>query len=124
MMTAARCHARLDIGDVMGSGSCWSREDLADDLVAMLTKLTDDMERFDSMVTLQRQLIDERTARQGVLDQDQLAQVNRLSLDTAEIITSARQALAQLRGFTNESGTALSTSRDDAREPAREQLPG
>jgi len=67
--------------------------DAGDNLVRILTKLTSDVERFDSMVVVQRKMLEERS-----LDDERLShQSEQLSLEAAEIITHARQALEQLR---------------------------
>jgi len=67
--------------------------DAGDNLVRILMKLTSDVERFDSMVVVQRKMLEERS-----LDDERLShQSEQLSLEAAEIITHARQALEQLR---------------------------
>ena len=67
--------------------------DAGDNLVRILAKLTSDVERFDSMVVVQRKMLEERS-----LDDERLShQSEQLSLEAAEIITHARQALEQLR---------------------------
>lgn len=69
-----------------------------EDLVGILMKLTSDVERFDSMVVLQRKMLEERAAHSDALDDDGLArQSERLQLEAAEIVADARQALDQLR---------------------------
>ncbi len=67
--------------------------DAGDNLVRILMKLTSDVERFDSMVVVQRKMLEERS-----LDDERLArQSDQLSREAAEIVTNARQALEQLR---------------------------
>jgi len=67
--------------------------DAGDNLVRILMKLTSDVERFDSMVVVQRKMLEERS-----LDDERLShQSEQLSLEAAEIITHARQTLEQLR---------------------------
>lgn len=86
-----------------------------DDLVRILMKLTSDVERFDSLVVLQRKLLQERSAHPEVLDDDQLSrQAERLNLEAAEIVAHAREALNGLRYLSNVARPHVSsaTSRD------------
>jgi hypothetical protein len=69
-----------------------------DDIVHILMKLTSDVERFDSLVVVQRKLLQERGAHPDALDDGQLSrQAERLNLEAAEIVAHARQALHELR---------------------------
>jgi hypothetical protein len=64
-----------------------------DDLVRILTKLTRDVERFDSVVLRQRRMLEHL----GDLDTDQLhLHSERISLEAAEMVACARQALERL----------------------------
>jgi hypothetical protein len=68
-----------------------SAKDTGDELVRILMKLTSDVERFDSMVVHQRKI-----ARRS--EKLSLEVAERLSLEAAEMVVCAREALAQLRG--------------------------
>lgn len=69
-----------------------------DDLARILAKLISDVERFDSMVVIQRKKIEQRASPLGAVDDDQLGrQSERMSLEAAEMVTCARHALEQLR---------------------------
>jgi hypothetical protein len=73
-------------------------EDAGSDLVRILTKLTSDVERFDSMVVLHRKVLEQRSGPVGAFDDDELnRRSQRISLEAADMVTSARQALEQLR---------------------------
>ena len=81
----------------------------ADDIVRTLMQLTSDVERFDSLVVLQRRLLEDRGVHPDAVDDDQLSrQSERLSHQAAEIAAHARQALNQLRQLRQ-----LSVSRSD-----------
>jgi hypothetical protein len=72
-------------------------------------QLTSDVERFDSLVVLQRKLLQDRATQSDAVDDDQLSKHSeRLSIEAAEIVASARQALQQLRQLRE-----LSVSRSD-----------
>jgi hypothetical protein len=67
--------------------------DLGGDLVLILMKLTTDVERFDSMVAHQRELLQQGDA----YDNDRLdVQWERLRFEAAELVSCARQALERL----------------------------
>ena len=67
------------------------------DLVRILTRLTDDVQRFDSIVLGQREMLEHLA---GHLDDLDSAQFNRqaelISADAAEVVACARQALEEL----------------------------
>jgi hypothetical protein len=68
-----------------------------DDLVRILTKLTRDVERFDSAVLRQRRLLEHLAGHVSDLDTSQLhLHSERISLEAAEMVACARQALEQL----------------------------
>ena len=74
------------------------RQDQArDDLVRIVTKLTRDVEHFDSIVVRQRRLL-EHLAGPGIdLDTSQLQlDSERISLEAAALVACARQALERL----------------------------
>ena len=82
-------------------------DDSGDDLVRILTKLTSDVERFDSMVVYQRKMLEQRAIHAAAVDDDQIAHrseklsleaAERLGLEAAEMAACAREALARLRG--------------------------
>jgi vacuolar-type H+-ATPase subunit H len=67
------------------------------DLVEILTRLTDEVERFDSMVLRQRKLIEHLAGHMNDLDNDQLnRQSERISAEAAQVVACARQALDEL----------------------------
>jgi|HubBroStandDraft_6_1064221.scaffolds.fasta_scaffold312753_2 phage shock protein A len=67
------------------------------DLVRILTKLTRDVERFDSVVLRQRRLLEHLAGHVSDLDTSQLhLHSERISLEAAEMVACARQALEQL----------------------------
>jgi hypothetical protein len=73
-------------------------EDARDDMVRILSKLIKDVERFDATVVLQRTLLEQGGAPAGMVDDEQLnSELERLNLEAAEMVTSVRQALEQLR---------------------------
>lgn len=68
-----------------------------DDLVRILTKLTSDVERFESMVLRHRRMLEQLADHSVDLDHDQInRQSERISLAAANLVASARQALDQL----------------------------
>jgi hypothetical protein len=63
------------------------------DLVRILTKLTDDVERFDSMVLNHRKVLEHLDE----LDNDQFnRQAERIKAEAAQVVACARQALDEL----------------------------
>ncbi len=127
-----RCRPFLDELDYLGQDLQLARgwhvlEDADDDLVRILMKLTSDVERFDSMVMLQRKMLEQRAAHIGAFDDDQLnRQSERISLEAAEMVTCARQALKQLRRLAEPTKPLpLHTfSRDRARGLAKDRHAG
>ncbi|HEX9097411.1 MAG TPA: hypothetical protein VF990_15080 [Candidatus Dormibacteraeota bacterium] len=87
--------------------------DAGDDLVRILMKLTVDMERFDSMVSLQRELLQ----REGAFENDQLeAQWEGLRSEALQLLASVRQALERLRRLSEMARPVLhEPTRDQAR---------
>jgi hypothetical protein len=72
-------------------------ENAADDLVRILSKLTIDVERFDSVVLRQRKMIEHLAGHLGDLDHDLLRRHSeRFRLEAAEMVACARQALEEL----------------------------
>lgn len=72
-------------------------DDVGSDLVRILKKLTSDVERFDSIVVLQRTMLEQRSGHVGAFDDDELSrQSERISLEAAAMVACARQALEQL----------------------------
>ena len=68
-----------------------------DDLVRILTKLTRDVERFDSVVMRQRRLLEHLAGHVSDLDTSQLhLHSERISREAAEMVACARHALEQL----------------------------
>jgi len=68
-----------------------------DDLVRILTRLTDDVERFDSMVVSQRKMIELLAAHVDDLDNVQFnRQADRIRAEAAQVVACARQALDEL----------------------------
>jgi hypothetical protein len=62
------------------------------DLVRILTNLTDEVERFDSMVLSQRRMLEQLD-----LDSDQFdRQAERIRVEAAQMVACARQAIDQL----------------------------
>lgn len=62
------------------------------DLVRILTKLTDDVERFDSVVLSQRKVLEHLE-----VDNDQFnRQAERISAEAAQVVARARQAIDEL----------------------------
>jgi hypothetical protein len=72
------------------------------DLARIVSQLTHDVERFDSMIRNQRHLLQHHDADLGAFD-DRLIrrQSRRISAVAAEIVTRARGALEELRGLSN-----------------------
>ena len=72
-------------------------QDVGDDLARILANLTRDVERFDSMVVLQRKLLEQLECDPGLLDHAQLdREAETMRLEAAEMASRARQALEQL----------------------------
>ncbi len=67
------------------------------DLVRIVTRLTDEVQRFDSMVLRQRKLLEHLAGHLNDLDDDQLnRQAERISVEAAQVVACARQALDEL----------------------------
>lgn len=72
-------------------------ENARDDLVRILSRLTNDVERFDSAVLRQREMIEHLAGHVGELGNDQLYRHSeRISFEAAEMVACARQALEEL----------------------------
>ena len=67
------------------------------DLVRIVTRLTEEVQRFDSMVLRQRKLVEHLAGHLNDLENDQLnRQSERISAEAAEVAACARQALDEL----------------------------
>ena len=78
------------------------------DLVRILAKLTDEVERFDSVVLNHRKMIEHLAGHLGDLDTDQFnRQAERVSVEAAQMVACARQALAQLNSLADPSAPAF-----------------
>ena len=67
------------------------------DLVRIVTRLTDEVQHFDSMVLRQRKLLEHLAGHLNDLDDDQLnRQAERISVEAAQVVACARQALDEL----------------------------
>lgn len=63
------------------------------DLVRILSKLTSDVERFDMMIGAHRNLLEQRMAHGGAVDDMELNSLtDQLSHEAAEMLRSVRQA--------------------------------
>jgi hypothetical protein len=70
------------------------------DLVRIVSRLTQDIERFDSMIRDQRQLLEQQGADVAGIDDRLLRlQSKRISARAAEIANRAQGALEELRGL-------------------------
>jgi hypothetical protein len=82
-----------------------------EDLIPILTKLTKDVERFDSMVANQRKTIEPWPGELSVPDDEHAgSQTKRLRDGAEEMLTSARQALTQLRRMSEAPGPRVRPS--------------
>jgi hypothetical protein len=69
-----------------------------DELVRILTRLTADVERFDSFVAGQRRMLEQRSGNpDGCDDAELIGQSERITLEAADMLFRARYALEQLR---------------------------
>jgi hypothetical protein len=85
----------LDCGFRRARLSCdWKMNRTRDAVVRILMNLTCDVERFDSLVVLQRKMLEERSA-----DDELPRRAERLNREAAEIAARARHALTELRGL-------------------------
>jgi hypothetical protein len=67
------------------------------DLVRILTKLTGDVERFDSMVLNHRKVLEHFAGHLDELDDDQFRrQAEQIRTEAAQVVACARQALDEL----------------------------
>jgi hypothetical protein len=100
-------------------------DDARSDLVRILIKLTSEVQRFDSMVVLHREVLERRPRTIGAGDDAELnRRLQRISLEAAEMVTCARGALEQLRRL-GEPTTPLArqaSHRNGARGLTRDQL--
>jgi phage shock protein A len=70
---------------------------LSSDLIRILAKLTDEVERFDSTVVSHRKMLEHLAGHLSDLDNDQFTrQAERLTVEAAEMVACAHQALEQL----------------------------
>jgi hypothetical protein len=98
-----------------------------DDLVRVLVKLTDEVERFDSMILLQRRIIEDRAAHLGELDDEEVnREAQAISAEAAELVVRARQALDELRrlGELTRSAAPVAAHRDHSPALARNRHAG
>jgi hypothetical protein len=87
-----------NLGDQLQLRTRYASQDAGSDLVQILTELTSVVERFDSMVMLQREVLERRTGTIGGGDDAELnRRLERISLEAEEMVTCARGALEQLR---------------------------
>jgi phage shock protein A len=67
------------------------------DLVRILAKLTEEVERFDTTVLSHRKTLERIAGHLNDLDHDQVnRQAERISVEAAQMVAHARQALDQL----------------------------
>jgi hypothetical protein len=83
---------------VLKSARDWRfNQDVGDDLARILANLTTDVERFDSMVVLQRKLLEQLDSDPALSNQAQIdREAERIRRDALEMAARARQALEQL----------------------------
>lgn len=83
---------------VLKSARDWRfNQDVGDDLARILANLTTDVERFDSMVVLQRKLLEKLDSDPALSNQAQIdREAERIRRDALEMAARARQALEQL----------------------------
>lgn len=82
-----------------------SLTDPGDDLVRLLVELTDDVERFDSMLQLQQRIIEGRARRKADVDDEQLGrEAEAIGVEAARLAARAREALDDLRRLGEETG--------------------
>lgn len=75
-----------------------SRTYHCDDLVRVLVKLTDDVERFDSTILLKRQIIEDRARHLSDVDDEEVSrEAQAIRAEVAELVVRARMALDELR---------------------------
>jgi len=97
-------------------------EDARDDLVRILATLVSDLERFDSMVTHERDIFEERSARPGATEDDRLNRLStRISLGAAEMISCARHAQEELRRLAEPTSPRVQMPSVRAHESAKDQ---
>ena len=81
----------------MKAGQMMELEGPGTDLVRIVTRLTEEVQRFDSMVLRQRKLVEHLAGHLNDLESDQLnRQSERISAEAAEVAACARQALDEL----------------------------
>jgi hypothetical protein len=89
--------------------------DAAGELVRIVSRLTQDIEEFDSMIRNQRHLLQQYGANLGRPDERLLRrQTRRINVHAAEIATRAQGALEELRGF---SGPVRSDTQSESSQP-------
>ena len=84
--------------DLQGPSKRFAIDAAGDDLVGILSRLTRQVERFDSMICHQRDLLRQHGAHPAAFD-DRIVRLKarRISAGANEIVTHARTALDQLR---------------------------
>jgi hypothetical protein len=90
-----------------------------DDLVRVLVKLTDEVERFDSMILLQRRIIEDRARHLNDVDDEEVSrEAQAIKLEADELVVRARQALDELRRMGDPTRPAAPDSTVPDRSPA------
>jgi hypothetical protein len=116
-----------NLGDQLQLRTRHASQDAGSDLVRILTELTSVVERFDSMVVLQREVLERRAGTIGAGDDAELnRRLERISLEAEEMVTCARGALEQLRrlGEQTEPLTRPASHRNLGRGLARDRRQG
>jgi hypothetical protein len=66
------------------------------DLIRILTKLTQDVAEFDSVVLSQRRMLEHLEGQSGNVEDEQNGRVERISAEAAHVVVCAREALDEL----------------------------
>lgn len=84
-----------------------------DDVVRMLSKLTDDLERFDAIILRQRNMIEHGVRVLGAADDEQVRSgTAAIGAEAAHLAARARQALDELRNLGEGGGRPTLRARD------------
>jgi hypothetical protein len=93
-----------------------------DDFVRILTKLTSDVERFDSMVVHHREVLEQLAEAISARDDDELSRRSeRITIEAADMVATARQALEELRRLGEATKPPALTVRNRARGMAKDR---
>ena len=96
----SQANAVSSVGSGYENASTGFGSDAAGELVRIVSRLAEDIERFDSMIRDQRHLLQQHGANLGRPDDRLLRrQSRRISVRAAEIATKTQGALEELRGF-------------------------